>query len=194
MAAPPSGRLPAYDIIGRMKPSTTEIMRPGKSNIILTGMPGAGKSTTGIILAKLTSLAFIDTDVLIQTSQGRSLQKIVDSGGHIALRNIEEQVLLSLRCQNHVIATGGSAVYSEAAMKHLASDGVIVFIHADLQVLESRVSNFSSRGLAKTPGQSFADLYRERLPLYEKYAEITIDSSGLSQEEICAMIIEKLRQ
>jgi shikimate kinase len=169
-------------------------MRAGKSNIALIGMPGAGKSTIGIILAKLTSLDFIDTDVLIQTSQGRSLQKIVDSDGHLALRAIEEQTLLNLRCRNHVIATGGSAVYSEAAMKSLSSGGVIVFLHADLQTLESRVRNFSSRGLAKTPGQSFEDLYRERLPLYEKFADITVASCGSSHEEICATIIEKIQR
>jgi shikimate kinase len=168
------------------------IVSPGKTNIALIGMPGAGKSTIGVILAKLTSLGFIDTDVLIQTTQGRSLQNIVDLEGHLSLRAIEEEILLGLRCQSHVIATGGSAVYSETAMKHLSAVSVIVFLNADLQTLESRVRNFDTRGLAKRPGQSFADLYRERLPLYEKYAEITVCSNGPSQEEICGKIIEKL--
>jgi shikimate kinase len=175
-----------------MKPSLSESIRPGKSNVILIGMPGAGKSTIGVILAKLTSLAFVDTDVLIQTSQGRSLQMIVDSEGPDALRSIEEKALLSLRCRHHVIATGGSAVYSDPAMKHLASNGVIIFLHADLQTLKARVHNFNNRGLAKTPGQSFEDLYAERLPLYEKYADITINSAGQSHEDICSVIIEKL--
>jgi shikimate kinase len=170
----------------------TDISKRGKSNIILIGMPGAGKSTIGVILAKLTSLDFVDTDVLLQSSQGRSLQKIVDSEGHLSLRAMEEQAILELRRRNHVIATGGSAIYSEAAMQHLASDGVIVFLHADLHTLESRVRNFKTRGLAKKPGQSFSDLFSERLPLYKKFADITIDSFGLSHEEICAIIIEKI--
>jgi shikimate kinase len=168
------------------------IAGPGITNIALIGMPGAGKSTIGVILAKLTSLGFIDTDVLIQTSLGRSLQSIVDLEGHLALRAKEEEILLGLRCQRHVIATGGSAVYSEAAMEYLSDISIIVFLHADLQTLESRVRNFDTRGLAKRPGQSFGDLYRERLPLYEKYAHMTVCSNGPSQEEICGTIIEKL--
>jgi len=155
-------------------------------------MPGAGKSTVGVILAKLTSLGFVDTDVLIQITEGRSLQNIVDTDGYIALRAVEERVLLSLNCRKYIIATGGSAVYSDAAMKHLASGGEIVFLHADLAVLESRALDFDARGLAKKPGQSFAGLYRERLPLYEKYAGMTVECSGLSQEEICSIIIKKL--
>jgi shikimate kinase len=171
-----------------------DIVPSRKSNIVLIGMPGAGKSTVGIILAKMMSLDFVDTDVLIQILQGRSLQVIADTEGHMALRAIEEKVLLDLRCRNHIIATGGSAVYSEAAMKHMASDGILIFLDADLPALEARVRNFSTRGLAKKPGQSFADLFMERVPLYKKYAEITIECSGRTQEDICATIIEKLGQ
>ena len=94
------------------------------SNIVLIGMPGSGKSTVGIVLAKLTSRDFVDTDVLIQTSQGRTLQDIVDTEGYMVLREIEERILLKLDCINHVIATGGSAVYSHAAMTHLKSNGI----------------------------------------------------------------------
>ncbi len=146
----------------------------------------------GIILAKLASRDFVDTDVLIQVSQGRPLQDIVNLEGHMALRKIEEAVLLSLDCRNHVIATGGSAAYSDAAMKHLESDGVMVFLNADLPTLESRVNNFGTRGLAKRPDQSFSDLFTERLPLYTKHADITVDNTNLSQEAVCAEIIKKL--
>ncbi len=154
-------------------------------------MPGAGKSTVGVILAKQTSRGFVDTDVLIQTSQGRTLQDIVDTDGYLALRKIEEDILLGLSLHGHVIATGGSAVYSAPAMCYLKSDGLIVFLDVDLAALESRVHDFRTRGLAKLPDQSFADLFQERFSLYTKYADITIKSAGLTQEVVCAKIIEE---
>ena len=156
-------------------------------------MPGSGKSTVGVILAKLTSRNFVDTDVLIQVSQGRPLQDIVDITGHMSLRKVEETVLLSLNCRNHVIATGGSAAYSHAAMKHLKSDGVIVFLNVDLTTLASRVRDFNTRGLAKRPDQSFADLFEERFMLYTKHADITVENSTLTQEEVCEKIINELK-
>jgi shikimate kinase len=161
-------------------------------NISLIGMPGSGKSTVGVILAKLLSRGFIDTDLLIQSSQGRSLQAIVDTDGYLTLRSIEEETLLALDCRNQVIATGGSAAYSQPAMKHLKSSGIMVFLHADLETLFARVSDFDTRGLAKRPEQSVADLFTERYSLYLKYADITIDCRGLNHEDVCARIIEKL--
>ena len=165
------------------------ISAPGKSNIVLIGMPGSGKSTVGIILAKLTSRSFLDTDVLIQTSERRPLQEIVDSQGYMALRAIEERILLGIECKGHVIATGGSAVYSQAAMVRLRADGVIVFLDVELPTLEARVRDFAGRGLAKRPEQSFADLFAERFALYKKYAEITVNCSLLTHEEVCEEII-----
>jgi shikimate kinase len=167
-------------------------MAETRSNIVLIGMPGAGKSTIGVILAKMMTKDFVDTDVLIQLSESRLLQDIVDNEGHMALRKIEENVILQMRCRNHVIATGGSAVYSKAAMEHLGSTGDIVFLDVDLPTLEARVRDFGTRGLAKRADQTFADLFRERRPLYKKYARITLECSGHTQEEVCAMIIEKL--
>jgi shikimate kinase len=161
-----------------------------KSNIVLIGMPGAGKSTAGVILAKLTARGFVDTDLLIQTSQRRSLQRIVDLEGYLALRQIEEHVLLGLECERHVIATGGSAVYSKAALEHLSVDGIIVFLDADLATLESRVRDFHTRGIALRPGQSFADLFTERRHLYVKSADLVIPCSGQTQEKVCAAIID----
>lgn len=163
-----------------------------KSNIILIGMPGSGKSTVGIILAKLTSKGYIDTDVLIQTRHNTTLQDIVDSEGHMVLRSIEEEVLLSLDCRNHVISTGGSAPYSHAAMTHLQKDGFIVFLHAELDTLRNRIVNFDTRGLAKKPEQSFEDLFEERYELYCRYAAITVSSEGLTQEGVSMKVVKEL--
>jgi shikimate kinase len=174
--------------------SGMNISAPDKSNIVLIGMPGSGKSTVGVILAKLTSLSFLDTDLLIQISEQRPLQEIVDSQGYMALRAIEERILLGIECKGHVIATGGSAVYSQPAMERLRLDGVIVFLDVDLPTLESRVRDFAGRGLAKRPEQSFADLFAERVALYKKYAEITINCSRLTHEEACVEIIAACTQ
>jgi shikimate kinase len=167
-------------------------MKQHPSNIILIGMPGSGKSTVGVILAKLLSRGFIDTDLLIQTAQRRSLQSIVDTDGYLVLRDIEEQMLLNLHCSNKVIATGGSAAYSQPAMTHLKQDGIAVFLHADLETLHKRVLDFSERGLAKGPDQTLEDLFRERFSLYTAYADIIIDSCHVTHEEVCRRIIDQI--
>ncbi len=162
------------------------------SNLVLIGMAGSGKSTVGVILAKKTSRDFVDTDVLIQTSQKRTLQDIVDTDGYAVLRKIEEEALLGLFMQNHVIATGGSAVYSDQAMTHLKSDGILIFLDVDLATLESRVRDFSTRGIARRPDQSFAELFDERFALYTKHADITIKCDGMTQEQVCERLIEEV--
>lgn len=162
------------------------------SNIVLIGMPGSGKSTIGLILAKLLGKNFIDTDVAIQDGEGRSLQEIADRDGYLALRAIEERVVLGLDCKSHVIATGGSVVYSQAAMGHLKRDGIIVFLSVDMDTLKSRVHDYDTRGLAKRPDQSIDDLFTERVGLYRMHADITIDCIGLSHEEVCASISQAL--
>ena len=161
------------------------------TNIVLIGMPGSGKSTVGVILAKKTMKDFVDTDILIQKSQSRPLQDIVDTDGYLALRDIEEAVLRDLHVRNHVISTGGSAVYGAAAMDHLKADGIAVFLDVTLDTLEARVPDFSTRGLAKRPDQSFAELFDERNTLYRKYADITVKCDGLTPEQVCAVIMEK---
>ncbi len=165
-----------------------------KTNIVLIGMPGSGKSTVGVILAKITSKSFLDTDVLIQTTEGRTLQNIVDKDGHMVLRQVEERVLLTVNCTYHVIATGGSAAYSKLAMSHLKHEGIVVFLHANLATLRDRIQNFDTRGLAKRPDQSFTSLFKERFALYSKYADITIESDDYTQEEVCSNIIKNLKK
>lgn len=164
-----------------------------RTNIILVGMPGSGKSTVGVILAKKLAMDFLDTDILIQKEAERTLQEIVDGEGHEALLVLEEQALLSISCQNHVIATGGSAVYSEPAMRHLKKIGTTVFLHADLAALHSRVWNYETRGIAKRPGQSLQDLFAERMALYEHYADVTVHSSQLNQDQVCEAIYAELQ-
>jgi shikimate kinase len=158
----------------------------------LIGMPGSGKSTVGVVLAKQSARDFIDTDVIIQTSEGRSLQEIVDLDGFMALRRIEEETLLRISLRNHVIATGGSAVYSEAAMVHLKSQGFAVFLDTDLPILKARIHDLGTRGIAMSPSQSLDDLNKERLPLYRKYADLVVECGNLTHEEVSAKIIAEL--
>jgi shikimate kinase len=153
-------------------------------------MPGAGKSTVGILLAKQMSKDFVDTDVLIQVAEGRLLQDIVDNDGYMALRAIEERVLLGLACRNCVVSTGGSAVYSAASMYHLKAHGIAVFLDVDIATLNARVHDYETRGLAKSPEQSFAELFEERLLLYRQYADLVVNCIGLTQEQVCARIIK----
>ncbi len=173
-------------------PYNKSMKRP-RSNIVLVGMPGSGKSTVGVILAKLASLDFVDTDILIQLHAGKPLQEIVDTDGYMVLRKIEEEVLLKLDCHNHVIATGGSAVYSPVAMAHLKASGIIIFIDVDLATLKSRVRNYETRGLAKRPDQTIEELFAERAALYRRYADIVVEGSVMAQEIVCDEILSKLK-
>jgi len=162
-------------------------------NLILIGMPGSGKSTVGIILAKRLARPYLDSDILIQLIESRTLQEIVDQDGYLALRDIEQRVLLDIVCDHHVIATGGSAPYSARAMEHLRENGTIIYLNASLQTLNERVHDYETRGLAKHPDQSFSDLFRERTELYNRYADITIDSNGRDQDQVCDDIIARLQ-
>lgn len=161
-------------------------------NIILIGMPGAGKSTIGIILAKYLGKDFIDTDLLIQNRNNQTLQEILDNYGYLKLREIEEKEILLLNGKNTVIATGGSAVYSEKAINYLKQGGIVVYLKLEINELLKRISNFDMRGIAKSKDQSFEDLYKEREALYDKYGEIVIDCKLKKQEDIVEEIISRL--
>jgi shikimate kinase len=161
-------------------------------NIILIGMPGAGKSTVGVLLAKRLGYQFVDTDLLLQTRQNNRLQEIIARDGLATFKKIEEDVLCSLATTHSVVATGGSAVYSERAMAHLKHLGQLVFIDIPLDELLSRVNDMDSRGLVIGPDETYENLYNERQPLYRKYAEVTIAGAGLTVEAVAAAIEQQV--
>ena len=162
------------------------------SNIILIGMPGAGKSTAGVLLAKRLSKRFIDTDLIIQHRQNKSLQDIIDQSGYLALRFVEEEIICSLRVRNSVVATGGSAVYSEKAMEHLRQRGVLVYLQLGMDEVRSRIRNFSTRGIARPPHQTFRRLFAERTRLYRMYADSMVDCGGITPEDVCDRVEAQL--
>jgi len=162
------------------------------SSIILIGMPGAGKSTVGPLLARRTGRLFLDCDTLLEEQEGRGLQEIVDSGGHLTLRAIEARLLMTISARHHVIATGGSAVYSEQAMRHLQSLGRVVWLRLGLDELRRRLGDFAARGLVKRPEQTLADLYAERQPLYQRHADMVVDGAGFNPEEVVKEIVQAL--
>ena len=149
-------------------------------NVVLIGMPGAGKSTLGVVLAKILGYEFIDADLLIQSKLDKTLQKIIDACGPDGFIEVENEVLCTLSASRAVIATGGSAVYSDEAMNHLKSIGTVVYLRVSYEELESRL------------GMSLADLYEERRPLYEKYADVTIDIDGLSVRDAARRLVDQL--
>ncbi|QNU67574.1 shikimate kinase [Ruminiclostridium herbifermentans] len=162
------------------------------NNIVLIGMPSSGKSTVGVIVAKHLGMSFVDTDVLLQTQNNRRLQDIINTDGIDKFLEIEENTVLSLNLCNTVIATGGSAVYSEKAMKHLKANAIVVYLNINMKTVKRRLRNIKTRGVVLSPGQTLEEIYQKRKPLYEKYADIIIDSSENSIDETVEAIIEKL--
>lgn len=171
-----------------------EFLKANKTNIVLIGMPGAGKSTIGVLLAKKRALSFVDTDLLIQTEFGDALQEIVDTKGYLELRKIEEKIICAMGHQSHVIATGGSVVYSEKSMLHLKKSSIIVFLDVPFKEILRRVTDFETRGIAMRKDQTFESLFDERFPLYRKFADITITCDGKNQDLITREITERLGQ
>jgi len=161
---------------------------PLPSTISLIGMPGAGKSTVGVLLAKLCGLRFVDTDVDIQTRAGATLQEILERHGHLRLRELEQQVLLELALNKAVISTGGSAVYSPVIMRRLQSAGPVVYLQVELDELSRRVAAAAPRGIASSQDMSFAEVYAERTPLYQRYADITVTAQGDSADQVAEEI------
>lgn len=161
-------------------------------NVTLIGMPGAGKSTVGVLLAKSMLMDFVDTDLLIQRKYGMSLCEFIEKYGEEEFKRAENDVISSLNCENTVIATGGSAVYGEGGMKHLCEISTIVYLSVPVESLSERLSNIRTRGVVMKKGESIEQLFQRRSPLYEKYAEITVDCSALRAEECVDEIIGKL--
>ena len=162
------------------------------STISLIGMPGAGKSTVGVILAKLTGHRFRDTDLDIQVREQATLQEIVEQAGYLELRAIEEQVLLTLPLDLSIISTGGSVVYSDQSVQRLRAAGPIVYLEVDLPTLERRVAAAPLRGIASDPGDSFAQIYAERTPLYQGHADFTVNAAGGTADEVAAAILARV--
>jgi len=166
---------------------------PNRRSLILIGMPGAGKSTLGVLLAKELMLDFLDTDVAIQVREGVSLQNILEQSGYLALRAVEEEVLLATECHEKVVATGGSAVYSQKGMEYLKSCGLVVYLEVSLEVLRQRIHNYETRGIARRPEQSFEELFDERQALYRQYTDITVNCSELGSEEVIGKVLAMLQ-
>ena len=162
-------------------------------NIVLIGMPACGKSVTGVVLAKSLKMNFLDTDLLIQEEAGKGLQDIINNDGIEVFKKLEEQVISSVTVQNTVIATGGSAVYYDSAMKHLKENGIVVYIEASLSVIKKRLKNIKTRGVAMEKGQTISSLYEMRVPLYEKYADCKGVSDKYHSENTVAAIIDAVK-
>ena len=165
-----------------------------KNNIVLIGMPGAGKSTMGVVAAKVLGYEFVDGDILIQSQCDKTLQKIIDAMGPEGFIKVEDEVLSSIDCERTVIAPGGSAIYSEEAMRHLGTIGHIVYLKVSLESLSQRLGGLHERGVVMRNGMgmSLAEIYEERIPLYEKYAEITVDVDGLDTNASARKLVDEL--
>ena len=163
-----------------------------KKNIILTGMPTSGKSTIGVIVAKILGMDFIDTDILIQQREGKKLSEIIEENGTDKFLKCEEEALLGLDVSNCVIATGGSAVYSDKAMKHLKNDALVAYLKVDKKELNRRLKDVKGRGVVLRDGQSLDDMYETRVKLYERYADLTISEEGLTLEDTVEKLISEL--
>lgn len=165
-----------------------------KDNIILIGMPASGKSTLGVILAKVLGYKFIDSDILIQEKQERKLSQIIEDEGIDGFIEIENEVNASIDCEKTVISTGGSAVYGEKAMEHFKSIGKVVYLHVDYDRLVKRLSDIKQRGVVIREGQTFEQLYDERMKLYKKYADITVNEECENVEIVLADLIKHIEE
>lgn len=159
-----------------------------KNNIVLIGMPGAGKSTVGVVLAKSMGLKFVDSDLVIQDTYGKLLHELIEENGVQGFWKIENDVNASLTMEKSVIATGGSVIYGAEAMEHLGTIGTVVYLELPYEDVAERLGDLNARGVTLQPGQTLKDLYEERTPLYEKYAHITVKCHGKMLREVVAEV------
>lgn len=160
----------------------------GNNNIILIGMPGAGKSTVGVILAKVLGYQFLDSDLIIQEREGMLLHEIIKTFGLESFINIENDVNASIDVSHSIIATGGSVIYGKKAIKHLKEIGTVIYIKLSYETLANRLGNIKQRGVVLKKGQDLRSLYEERCPLYEKYSDYTIDAEKMDVEDLVMAI------
>lgn len=163
-------------------------------NVSLIGMPGSGKSTVGVLLAKELGFTFVDTDLLIQRQEGALLQNVLDRLGNSRFLDTEAEVIAALECTNTVIAPGGSAVLRELGARHLKELGPVIYLKLPCEALEKRLGNLATRGVTLEPGQTLQDLYNYREPYYEKYADAVVDADQPTIEHTVAVVLETLRQ
>lgn len=163
-------------------------------NIVLIGMSGAGKSTLGVLLAKALGMDYVDTDIVIQQHEGRLLQDIIDNDGIEKFMKVEEQIVSELKLKNCIISTGGSVIYSEKAMNVLKQGGQIIYLHVPYEEIKRRLINITTRGIVIKKGNSLKDVYEERVPLYVKYSDITLDCSNKDIQYCVSEIIEKIQE
>ncbi|MBQ3156243.1 MAG: shikimate kinase [Clostridia bacterium] len=161
-------------------------------NMILIGMPGCGKSTVGVVLAKALGMDFIDSDLVIQKKTGVKLSQLIDEHGDEGFRAIENRINAELEADNSIIATGGSVIYGEDAMRHLKEIGTIIYLKLSCEAIEDRLGDLHARGVTIQPGWTLQDLYNERVPMYEKWADITVDCEQLRLREVVGYIRERV--
>ncbi|WP_240420668.1 shikimate kinase [Paenibacillus periandrae] len=162
-------------------------------NIVLIGMSGAGKSTLGVLLAKALGMDYVDTDIVIQQREDRLLQDIIDKDGIEKFLEIEEKIVSGLQLKNCIISTGGSVIYSDRAMNVLKQGGHIIYLHVPFEEITRRLTNITTRGIVIKKGSSLKDVYEERVPLYTKYSDITLDCSNKDVEHCVSEIIDKIQ-
>ena len=162
------------------------------SNIVLVGMPGCGKSTVGVLLAKALGMDFVDTDVVLQAKEGRMLQSIIEEIGVDGFLEKEEEAILGLDCENTVVATGGSVIYGARAMEHLHKSGMVIYIRLPYAEIERRLSNLATRGVTLREGQTLEMLYQERIPLYEREADLVFEGENSCLDQTVAALARRI--
>lgn len=165
-----------------------------KNNIVLIGMPGVGKSTVGVILAKVLGYQFLDADLLIQKQEGKLLKDIIAEAGTDGFIEVENRVNAGIECSNTIIATGGSVVYGQEAMEHLKEIGTVVYLEVPYAIIEKRLSDIKGRGVVLKDGQTLYDLFMERTPLYEKYADLRVSEEGMNVEQTVELLVDNLQK